>query len=248
MENQVQALLKQNIRAALLNSSVTQSERKKVQFSSLLYRLILCTQVMLDLQSSKPSTKLLYVTPELIATDTFMSELVSLYNRNLLSACIIDEVSYWVERERERVRTQNYLYTLGPLHQSLGTRLPTQVPQAVSVQTTILQCAYISSHSHCHQEVSGTDARCVETLTYRTIRVQEDIVSALGLHKPAVFITSFNRVSNLSPLHFIAKVRVLGEYHISSATQRATGWCLWGFEALHSGSWRRCQMWHSVLP
>ncbi len=48
---------------------------------------------MLDLQSSKPNTKLLYVTPELIATDSFMSELVSLHNRNLLSACIIDEVS-----------------------------------------------------------------------------------------------------------------------------------------------------------
>jgi superfamily II DNA helicase RecQ len=79
MENQVQALLKQNIPAALLNSSISQLERKKV---------------LLDLQSSKPNTKLLYVTPESIATDSFMAELVSLYNRNLLSAFIIDEVRY----------------------------------------------------------------------------------------------------------------------------------------------------------
>lgn len=48
--------------------------------------------MLLDLQSSKPNTKLLYVTPELIATDSFMAELVSLYNRNLLSACVVDEV------------------------------------------------------------------------------------------------------------------------------------------------------------
>lgn len=30
MENQVQALLKQNVPAALLNSSITQAERKRV--------------------------------------------------------------------------------------------------------------------------------------------------------------------------------------------------------------------------
>jgi superfamily II DNA helicase RecQ len=54
----------------------------------------LAWQVLLDLQSSKPNTKLLYVTPESIATDSFMAELVSLYNRNLLSAFIIDEVRY----------------------------------------------------------------------------------------------------------------------------------------------------------
>lgn len=48
--------------------------------------------MLLDLQCSKPTTKLLYVTPESIATDSFMAELVSLYNRNLLSAFIVDEV------------------------------------------------------------------------------------------------------------------------------------------------------------
>jgi superfamily II DNA helicase RecQ len=94
MENQVQALLKQNIPAALLNSSISQLERKKVRELSVLSPIVphLAWQVLLDLQSSKPNTKLLYVTPESIATDSFMAQLVSLYNRNLLSAFIIDEV------------------------------------------------------------------------------------------------------------------------------------------------------------
>lgn len=45
-----------------------------------------------DLDSGKPSTRLLYVTPELIATPGFMSKLTKIYTRGLLTLIAIDEV------------------------------------------------------------------------------------------------------------------------------------------------------------
>ncbi|XP_027366408.1 ATP-dependent DNA helicase Q-like 3 isoform X2 [Abrus precatorius] len=51
-----------------------------------------------DLDSGKPSTRLLYVTPELIATPGFMSKLKKIYTRGLLSLIAIDEahcISSW---------------------------------------------------------------------------------------------------------------------------------------------------------
>jgi bloom syndrome protein len=44
------------------------------------------------MESGKPSLKLLYVTPELIATSSFMGKLKRLYDRGLLSLIAVDEV------------------------------------------------------------------------------------------------------------------------------------------------------------
>jgi bloom syndrome protein len=56
---------------------MTQSERNRVST---------------DLKAKAPNTKLLYVTPELIATAGFLSTLYSLDNRGLLSSVAVDEV------------------------------------------------------------------------------------------------------------------------------------------------------------
>lgn len=49
-------------------------------------------QIYEDLNSGKPSVRLLYVTPELVATKGFMTMLTKLYNRGLLSLIAVDEV------------------------------------------------------------------------------------------------------------------------------------------------------------
>lgn len=54
MENQVEALRAKRIPADLLSSQRTESDRRKV---------------VADIQSSKPTLRLLFVTPELLATD-----------------------------------------------------------------------------------------------------------------------------------------------------------------------------------
>ncbi|OAY64822.1 ATP-dependent DNA helicase Q-like 3 [Ananas comosus] len=54
--------------------------------------------ILEDLDSGKPSVKLLYVTPELVATSGFMMKLTNLYNRGLLGLVAIDEahcISSW---------------------------------------------------------------------------------------------------------------------------------------------------------
>lgn len=45
------------------------------------------------LDSSKPTLRLLYVTPELIATPGFMAKLMKIYSRGLLNLIAIDEVN-----------------------------------------------------------------------------------------------------------------------------------------------------------
>lgn len=50
------------------------------------------SQIHEDLDTGNPSLKLLYVTPELVATSSFMAKLKKLYNRGLLGLVAIDEV------------------------------------------------------------------------------------------------------------------------------------------------------------
>ncbi|KAI5588340.1 hypothetical protein BDE02_05G090900 [Populus trichocarpa] len=83
MENQVMALKEKGIAAEFLSSTQTSSVRNKIHE---------------DLDSGKPSVRLLYVTPELIATPGFMSKLTKIHTRGLLNLIAIDEahcISSW---------------------------------------------------------------------------------------------------------------------------------------------------------
>ncbi|KAI5445610.1 variant 5, ATP-dependent DNA helicase Q-like 3 [Lathyrus oleraceus] len=83
MENQVMALKEKGIAAEFLSSTKTADAKNKIHE---------------DLDSGKPSIRLLYVTPELIATPGFMSKLKKIYSRGLLSLIAIDEahcISSW---------------------------------------------------------------------------------------------------------------------------------------------------------
>ncbi|WCJ32749.1 ATP-dependent DNA helicase Q-like 3 [Euphorbia peplus] len=83
MENQVMALKEKGIAAEFLSSTQTSSVKNKIHE---------------DLDSGKPSVRLLYVTPELIATTGFMSKLLRIHGRGFLNLIAIDEahcISTW---------------------------------------------------------------------------------------------------------------------------------------------------------
>ncbi|KAJ8764555.1 hypothetical protein K2173_006295 [Erythroxylum novogranatense] len=83
MENQVMALKEKGIAAEYLSSTQASHIKSKIHE---------------DLDSGKPSTRLLYVTPELIATPQFMSKLTKIHARGLLNLIAIDEahcISTW---------------------------------------------------------------------------------------------------------------------------------------------------------
>lgn len=83
MENQVSTLKSKGIPAEFLSSTQTTHNKNKIHE---------------DLDSGNPSIKLLYVTPELVATYGFKEKLTKLYNRGLLGLVAIDEahcISTW---------------------------------------------------------------------------------------------------------------------------------------------------------
>ncbi|XP_062220485.1 ATP-dependent DNA helicase Q-like 3 [Phragmites australis] len=83
MENQVASLKNKGIPAEFLSSTQTSHSKQRIHE---------------DLDSGNPSLKLLYVTPELVATAGFMAKLMKLYNRGLLGLVAIDEahcISTW---------------------------------------------------------------------------------------------------------------------------------------------------------
>ncbi|KAJ0251064.1 ATP-dependent DNA helicase Q-like 3 [Hirschfeldia incana] len=83
MENQVMALKEKGIAAEYLSSTQPTNVKNKIHE---------------DLDSGKPSVRLLYVTPELIATKGFMLKLRKLHDRGLLNLIAIDEahcISSW---------------------------------------------------------------------------------------------------------------------------------------------------------
>ncbi|GLT70588.1 hypothetical protein SLA2020_426590 [Shorea laevis] len=82
-ENQVMALKEKGIAAEYLSSTQTSHAKNKIHE---------------DLDSGKPSVRLLYVTPELISTPGFMLKLTKIYARGLLNLIAIDEahcISTW---------------------------------------------------------------------------------------------------------------------------------------------------------
>lgn len=83
MENQVMALKEKGVAAEYLSSTQTSEVRNKIQG---------------ELESGNPAMRLLYVTPELIATTGFMAKLTKLHARGLLNLIAIDEahcISTW---------------------------------------------------------------------------------------------------------------------------------------------------------
>nr|KJB43245.1 hypothetical protein B456_007G190100 [Gossypium raimondii] len=83
MENQVMALKEKGIAAEFLSSTQTSQLRNKIHE---------------DLDRGQPSIRLLYVTPELIATSGFMSKLKKIHGRGLLNLIAVDEahcISSW---------------------------------------------------------------------------------------------------------------------------------------------------------
>ncbi|KAL4571812.1 hypothetical protein LXL04_018577 [Taraxacum kok-saghyz] len=83
LENQVMALKEKGVAAEYLSSTQTSQVRNKIHG---------------ELESGNPSIRLLYVTPELIATAGFMSKLTKLHSRGLLNLIAIDEahcISTW---------------------------------------------------------------------------------------------------------------------------------------------------------
>ncbi|OMO55746.1 hypothetical protein CCACVL1_27045 [Corchorus capsularis] len=83
LENQVMALKEKGIAAEFLSSTQTSQVKNKIHE---------------DLNSGQPSLRLLYVTPELIATPGFMSKLTKIHGRGLLNLIAVDEahcISSW---------------------------------------------------------------------------------------------------------------------------------------------------------
>nr|CAI5823614.1 unnamed protein product [Callosobruchus analis] len=83
IKDQIDHLLALKIRAASLNSKITISQREAL---------------IADLKSTSPNTRILYVTPEQAATQTFKALYTNLYNFNKIAFLVVDEahcVSEW---------------------------------------------------------------------------------------------------------------------------------------------------------
>ncbi|KAI7817914.1 P-loop containing nucleoside triphosphate hydrolase protein [Gamsiella multidivaricata] len=76
IHDQASALQRLGVKAAALNSSIGKKER---------------ASVMADLELKVPTLKLLYVTPELLATSEFRKHLTALHSRDALARLVIDE-------------------------------------------------------------------------------------------------------------------------------------------------------------
>ncbi|EGF83667.1 hypothetical protein BATDEDRAFT_85181 [Batrachochytrium dendrobatidis JAM81] len=96
IQNQVDALVKLKIKAASLNSSLKKTEKDKITK---------------DLATGNPKTKLLYVTPELLATDKFRATMQKINKAGMLSRIVVDEahcISEWGHDFRDDYRKLSY--------------------------------------------------------------------------------------------------------------------------------------------
>ncbi|TPX49829.1 hypothetical protein SeMB42_g02472 [Synchytrium endobioticum] len=96
IQNQINALKALGINAAALNSTLKESEKKAIYA---------------ELAMLKPRFKLLYITPELMATDHFRSTLQRLYKKSALSRLVVDEahcISEWGHEFRKNYRQLHF--------------------------------------------------------------------------------------------------------------------------------------------
>jgi len=127
IQDQVQALNDKQIIARTLNSTLSQQEKKLV---------------LGDLMHRQPTTRLLYITPELAATQSFLSIIKKVHQRKLVNYLIIDEahcVSQWGHDYRP-----DYL-KLGALHDELSNVPCIAVTATASQQviTDIYECLHL---------------------------------------------------------------------------------------------------------
>ncbi|KAI5819414.1 P-loop containing nucleoside triphosphate hydrolase protein [Pyronema omphalodes] len=83
MANQVEALVAAGVKAAKLDSTISREER---------------AEIFKDLESGRPTVRLLYVTPELCETPGFRAKLKWIYKQGELNRFVIDEahcISEW---------------------------------------------------------------------------------------------------------------------------------------------------------
>lgn len=124
IEDQVQWLKARGIKGEALNSKTATADRKRI---------------LADLKGKHPSTKLLYITPELVATKGFRTFLDGLYERGKIARIAVDEahcVSEWGHDFRP-----DYL-KLGDLRESFSS-IPWVALTATAtqhVQRDIQQC------------------------------------------------------------------------------------------------------------
>lgn len=102
MENQVSILKSQGIPAEYLSSTQKVATKEKIYD---------------DIDSGKPILRLLYVTPELIATNGFMTKLKKVHSRGLLNLIAVDEahcISSWGHDFRSSYRKLSILRSCLP--------------------------------------------------------------------------------------------------------------------------------------
>ena len=150
IENQVTALQALKIKAASLNSAVKKKDKDAV---------------IKDLLSKSPQNKLLYVTPELLATDVFRSTMKKVYNAGHFSRLVIDEahcISEWGHDFRNDFRKLDYWKKTYPsLPVSALTATATEIVQKDIVGSLSLSdpAIFLSSfnRSNLHYEVRFKD-------------------------------------------------------------------------------------------
>lgn len=123
MENQVMALKEKGVAAEYLSSTQTSQVRNKIH---------------MELESGNPLMRLLYVTPELIATTGFMLKMTKLHSRGLLNLIAIDEahcISTWGHDFRPSYRKLASLRTRLP-HVPILALTATAVPK---VQVDVIE-------------------------------------------------------------------------------------------------------------
>ncbi|EXB38976.1 ATP-dependent DNA helicase Q-like 3 [Morus notabilis] len=179
MENQVAALKEKGIAAEFLSSTQKSSVKNKI------YE---------DIDSGKPSLRLLYVTPEMIATSAFMSKLTKIYMRGLLNLLAIDEahcISSWGHDFRKK--PQGVAKVARDLTLQVGG-VGFDSPWGTSLSLSL--CVRIGGPSY--RELSSLRRQLpgvpILALTATAVpKVQKDVIESLCLHDPLVLKSSFNR-------------------------------------------------------